>query len=115
MVRRMLDAYAAGDVEGAMACADPDIVVRPSVRPGYSIYRGRDGMRTLLAASQQALGEHQMRWSDFVEAEDGVVTATGAAVRVVGDVETVLGRTRARFVVRDGLVTTFDSLPEQPD
>ena len=112
VVRRMLAAQGAGHIDEAIACTHHDVVVRPAFRPGFTVYRGHDGLREMLELSGRAIGEHRVDWADPVEDGDGRVTATARILRrdAEGN-ETVIGRTRAEIVVRDGLVVEFDSYP----
>ena len=113
IVRSMLAAQVAGRVDDAIACTHVDVVVRPAFRPGFTVYRGHDGLRQMLELSGRSVGTHRVAWSDPVDVGDGLVTATAVIFRTDPDgSEAVLGRTRAEILVRDGLVAEFDSFPD---
>jgi ketosteroid isomerase-like protein len=110
VVRSMLAAYGAGDIEAVVSVADAEIELRPAVvgGPEGTVYRGPEGVRAFFADIAAA-------WERFaIEAED---------FRDVGDTVLVLGRSSlvARdgmaldakagwvFGVRNGRITRFDS------
>ena len=111
VVRRMLAAQDAGRLDEVLTLADPAIVIRPLTRPGLSVYHGHAGLRDLLDNAGRAVGAHRVEWGELSEPAPGPVTAVSTVVMLEDGGERVIARIRNEFVVRDGLVTEYDSFP----
>lgn len=99
-----MESYETGDEEAAVASAHPGVSIRPTRRPGLSLYVGHEQLRRLVC--EAARGELRITWGELLETSPGVVEGVG----VVRDLdEQPRGTRRCRVVVRDGLVAIVDS------
>jgi ketosteroid isomerase-like protein len=86
VVRRSNDAFNRGDIEGVLACSDPEIEVEdiPEL-PEAKVFRGHDGLRELLT----------LNWEPWT----AVVVEVERLIEL--DDETVLMLTRNRWTIRE--------------
>jgi ketosteroid isomerase-like protein len=108
VVRRLVAAFNAFDIDTVIALSSPDVVVHENPAfPDASTYRGHDGVRAMLAGWAEAFDE----WHTDVER----ITVDGDEVTLLATYEGVGRRTgapvsmppeRAVYVVRDGQVVS---------
>ena len=74
VVRRIYEAFAAGDVAAILEAADPNIRCydRPD-RPGASVYSGHDGLLEFRESDRDVFENVRYEPSDFIDAGDHVV------------------------------------------
>jgi len=86
VVRQALDAFARGEVESALALADPDLV-STRVDPDGAVYHGRDGFMQMLAEWLEGFSDWSYENEKFIDAGDKVVVAVRQSGRgAVSDV-----------------------------
>src|SRR5438046_9795070 len=89
-VEVVLELYAAirgGRVGDVLALVDPQVVCRPLVRPGLSVYYGHDGMAQLVSAMHAAHGDYQVEIGEVTEQggpEGATVTVQATIVHEPG-------------------------------
>jgi ketosteroid isomerase-like protein len=84
LARRTFEAFAAGDVDGMIAVADPDIEFLPvtaNLTTGGVPYRGHDGLRSYMEDAKRVWQDLKIHPEEFRDLGDRVLT---------------LGHTRAR-------------------
>jgi ketosteroid isomerase-like protein len=104
IVRRGLEAFRDGDVEGALAVGHPEIV-SARVDPDGAVFYGHDGLLRLMADWTEGFDEWSYRAEEYVDADDHVVvhikqwgTGAGSGASVESDNWIV-------YAVEDGLIT----------
>jgi len=70
IVRRGMEAYVRGDIAGALAAADPDIVWNPSEEPAC---RGYDAVFSSLQQWEETWDDYAIRAEEYLDAGDSVV------------------------------------------
>jgi hypothetical protein len=111
----LLTAIADGRAEDAAALADPQVVWVPSIRPGRTLYEGRDGVAQFVADLHAAYGRFRIVVHDITQGDGAVndgeteVTARIGGFRQIGGGELPLSSLTILFTVRDGLVTFMES------
>jgi ketosteroid isomerase-like protein len=108
VVRKALDAYQAGDLEGALQFFAPHAEWHVADDfPGPATYRGRDGVRRLADTSSR-FSLHHMEVTEIADM-GGFVLAHGVVYAEAGG-ETVVDRvTIWRCRVQDGLIVSIDA------
>jgi ketosteroid isomerase-like protein len=106
IVRRAMDAYAAGDIEGMLALIDPEGEIHSAIIGGAEgkAYRGHDGFRTWFAETQESFEELGLELTEYRDLGDrvlgfGRVHAKGRESGVELD-----SPTGWLFTVRDGRI-----------
>ena len=111
----MLTAIADGRAVDAAALADPQVVWVPSIRPGRTLYEGREGIAQFVADLHAAYGRFRIVVHDITPGDDAVnpgeteVTALIGGFRQLGGGELSLPSLTILFTVRDSLVTFMES------
>ena len=83
IVRRALQAYNAAGVEAAMCYFAPDVVWYTTDRwPDGSVYRGHDGMRTVIAAFSENFEDFRWDVHEIRCAQDRVVALADMIGRI---------------------------------
>jgi ketosteroid isomerase-like protein len=107
VVRRGLEAFRDGDIEGALALGHPEMV-SSRVDPDGAVFHGHDGLLQLMADWTEGFDEWSYRAEEYVDAGDHVVvhirqwgTGAGSGARVEADNWIV-------YVVEGGLITRVD-------
>jgi ketosteroid isomerase-like protein len=82
-IRRGIDAYNAGDVEGVIEMTDPEAILVPvrSLLEGGE-YRGHDGVRRFMADMEEDWAEREVEVEELRELDDGVLVL--GSFRAVG-------------------------------
>lgn len=73
-VRRVFEAFAAGDVEGLLTLLDPEIELdlsRRQLEP--KVFRGHKGVREFLQGQDEVWGEQRFELEEFIDAGKNVV------------------------------------------
>jgi ketosteroid isomerase-like protein len=70
IVRRAMEAYVRGDIAGALADTDPDIVWNPNEEPAG---RGYDAVLSSLQGWEDTWDDYAMRAEEYLDAGDNVV------------------------------------------
>jgi ketosteroid isomerase-like protein len=85
IVRRSMEAFACGDIDGFLAAQHPDIEWRTaSDEPNPETFRGSDGVRRFAAEITEAWAgrfDDRMKFDDFVDLGDWVVVPWTARLR----------------------------------
>jgi ketosteroid isomerase-like protein len=104
IVRRGLEAFRDGDVEGALALGHPEMV-SARVDPDGAVFHGHEGLLRLMADWTEGFDEWSYRAEEYVDAGGQVVvhikqwgTGAGSGARVEWDNWIV-------YAVEDGLIT----------
>ena len=112
----MLTAIADGRGEDAAVLADPQVVWVPSIRPGRTLYEGRDGVAQFVADLHAAYGRFRIVVHDITTGDGAVnpgeteVTALIGGFRQIGGSELALPKLAITFTIRHGLVTFMESI-----
>jgi ketosteroid isomerase-like protein len=83
VVRKIYDAFEAGDIEGLLSWVDPEIEFDLSDRlPDEGLHRGREAYRQFLTRTFELWADFRVEVEDLIDAGDAVVaiihtTATG--------------------------------------
>ena len=106
VVRRLLEAYDRGDMEGMISLIDPDGELHSAIVGGAegSVYRGTEGFRKWYADAYGSFEELRNEWSEFRDLGDRVLALghVKARARKSGvELDSPLGWL---FTVRDGKV-----------
>jgi ketosteroid isomerase-like protein len=110
VVRAMLAAYRAGDIQAVIDAADADIEVRPAVvgGPEGTVYRGREGVKAFFNDIDAAWEQFHIEADEFTDLGDTVLVL-GRSSLVARDgmaLETPAGWV---FGMRNGKIARFDS------
>lgn len=111
----MLTAIANGRAVDAAALCDPRVVWVPSIRPGRTLYEGREGVAQFVPDLHAAYGRFRIvvhditPWDAAVNQDETEVTALIGGFRQIGGGELTLPKLTILFTVRDGLVTFMES------
>jgi ketosteroid isomerase-like protein len=113
VVREAIDAFNAGGFDGAMHLVDPDIEWYPTpMWPGPSVYRGYDGVRTLIGEFTEYFGHYEWEALELIPTGDGVVGHVRHAGSFGGQrIETAFGIHwvfRGRRVLRTTVFETWE-------
>jgi ketosteroid isomerase-like protein len=110
IVREGLDAFFKGDLERALAFADPDVVsVRHAPIPDPQTYRGREGILEMLADWTTDFDEFEMEALEYREVGDRVlVDVEQRGIGKASGVE-VAGRFWISYTFVDGRVTRMEA------
>ena len=73
VVRRSYEAYALGDIEGALAAIDPDVEVHDHDIPDAGVYRGHEGVFRWQADWDSSWESWRWAPEEFIDAGDRVV------------------------------------------
>ncbi len=73
LVRRMTDAFLAGDGPAALALMHPDVEFEANARPDAGVWHGRDGLRQAIAEWIGTWDEYSLEIRDYVDVPDGRV------------------------------------------
>ncbi len=86
IVQRIYDAFAEGDLEGAMRCFDADVEwSEPPESPGADTpYRGRDGARRSLDAWLHAWDHYELEVDELIDAGKQILVRSRQRVRGKG-------------------------------
>ncbi len=112
LVKRSLEAWNAGDLEGTVALAHPEIVVDFSaaqIFPGLDdVYRGHDGIRSWWHTFREPFEYFHVTATEFSENGDRVAAAIhwegrGAASGAVVELDFANA-----WTLRDGLIVRFE-------
>ena len=105
VVRRMYEAYIAGDAEGALACCHPDVVVDFSVRADTGVGAGREALRETVGAWVETWEGYSERIDEIRDLGDVVYVAATQSGRGRGSGLEIENRFAGLFEVADGQVT----------
>ena len=108
VVRRLVTAFNAFDIDAVIALCSPDVVVHENPAfPGASTYRGHDGVRAMLAAWSEAFDEwHADVQRVTVDGDEVTLIGTYAGVGRLTGAPVKMPPERAVYVVRDGQVVS---------
>jgi len=76
VVRRMTDAFLAGDADAALALMHADVEFEAPARPDARVWRGRDGVSRAIAEWIATWDDYSFDVHDYLEAPDGRVLVT---------------------------------------
>jgi ketosteroid isomerase-like protein len=110
VVRSMLLAYRAGNIDAVIEAADPDIEVRPAVVGGPEgiVYRGPEGVRAFFVDIAAAWERFEIEAEEFRDLGDTVLVL-GSSSLVARDGMTLDAKTGWVFGMRNGKIARFDS------
>jgi ketosteroid isomerase-like protein len=112
VVREAIDAFNSGGLEDALHLVDPEIEWYPTpMWPGPSVYRGYDGLSTLIAEFTEHFADYEWQVLDLIPTADGVVGHVCHAGSFGGQrIETAFGIVwvfRGRRVLRTTVFETW--------
>jgi ketosteroid isomerase-like protein len=109
VIRRLLEAFAEGDVGAVFAASDPDIELE--VSDAYfdapRTFHGHDGMREIFAAQAEVFSPFRLEPKEFVDAGDRVVVMARAGGLARASGVDVMGSFGHLWTLRDGKVVRF--------
>jgi uncharacterized protein len=112
IVRRMFEAYVAGDLDKALADADPEIVWNPAEEtPG----QGHDAVRESLRRWETDWEDLRTVAEEFLDAGERVVVTVHFAGRGRGSGIDVDVRVYEVWTIQDGKVVRMDELTERAE
>jgi ketosteroid isomerase-like protein len=116
VVRSMLSAYRAGDIEAVVATAAEDIELRPAVvgGPEGAVYSGREGVRAFFKDIDSAWEQFTIEPEEFRELGNTVVVL-GRSRLVARDGMELEARVGWVYELRRGKVVRFDSFLSRPE
>ena len=108
MIRRASEAISAGDVEAALALADPELVFEPLRAEVQGAYLGHEGLRRFLADNAESFDFFRLTIEDVEDLGAGRYLVTGVLrFRGAGSgLETEVG-SASIVTVRDGRIATY--------
>lgn len=106
VVRRALEAFRDGDVEGALALGHPDIV-SARVDPDGAVFHGHDGLLQLMADWMEGFEEWSYRAEEYVDVDEQVIVHIRQWGRGAGSGARVEADNWIVYTVEDGLITRF--------
>jgi len=105
-VRRMREAFDRGDVDGALAFFDPDVVANHSARFGGSIGHGREGLSRVITEWVGTFSEFRAEIEEMRDLGDGLVLeVTLHRGRGKGSGVEVTDRFAVLYEMRDAMIT----------
>jgi uncharacterized protein len=105
IVRRVFDAYLAGDVEAALAAYGPKVEFDVSFRPDGGVYRGRDGVIRAMRDGAEPWDSWQFEVEEIIDAGDGAVVVIQEAGRGKESGAEIKQTTFHVCTLRDGKIT----------
>jgi ketosteroid isomerase-like protein len=104
IVRRALEAFRDGDLEGALALGHPEIV-STRVDPDGAVFHGHDGLLQLMADWMEGFEDWSYRAEEYVDAGDLVVVHIRQWGRGAGSGAPVEAHNWIVYAVEDRLIT----------
>jgi ketosteroid isomerase-like protein len=104
IVRRVMDAYLAGDYEAAFAELDPEVEFDVSIRPEGHVYWGHEGVAEALRTWTGTWEAYRLEVEEMIDAGDHVVVVDRQSGRGRGSGIPLAQRTFAVFTLSDGKV-----------
>jgi uncharacterized protein len=104
VVRRMLEAYALGDNEAALAAFDPDVVFDQSIRPDGGIFHGRDGLAEAMRTWTGTFENWRLEVEKIIDAGDRVLVIGHEFGRGKGSGAETQQTTYQVYTVRNGKI-----------
>jgi hypothetical protein len=98
-------------INDILGLVDPYVVCQPVVRPGLSLYSGYDGMIRLDSDLHGLHGRYQIEIGEVTEQEGSQVTVQATIFPEPGREQPPLPVTSI-YIVRDGLITSIESLDD---
>jgi ketosteroid isomerase-like protein len=112
IAQQFLQACSRGELDQALADADPEIVWNPS-QEGET--RGVDAVRATMERWETAFEDLELTSEETIEAGDRVVVKTYVSGRGRGSGVDVDSRSYMVWTIRDGKVTRMDEFTERED
>jgi hypothetical protein len=109
VVLEFYEALRESRINDMLGLVDPYVVCQPLVRPGLSLYSGYDGMIRLDSDLHALHGRYQMQIGEVTEQAGSQVTVQATIVPEPGRGQPPLPVTSI-YIVRDGLITSIESL-----
>jgi SnoaL-like protein len=109
VVLEFYEALRESRINDMLGLVDPEVVCRPLVRPGLSLYSGYDGMIRLDSDIHALHGRYQMEIGQVTEQAGSQVTVQATIHPEPGRGQPPLPVTSI-YLVRDGLITSIESL-----
>ena len=103
-VRRIYDAYRAGDFEGAFDLIDPAVVFDGTVRPEGKLYHGHAGLAEALRTWTGTWEAFRMEVEDVIDAGEQVVAFEKQSGRGRGSGMPLTQETATAYTFRNGKV-----------
>jgi ketosteroid isomerase-like protein len=114
IVRRGLEAFRDGDVEGALALAHPEMV-STRVHPDGAVFHGHDGLLRLMADWTEGFEEWSYRAEKYVDAGDQVVVHIRQWGRGAGSGAPVEADNWIVYAVDDGLIVRVEIYTDESE
>jgi ketosteroid isomerase-like protein len=103
IVRRALESFRDGDVEGALALGHPEIV-SARADPDGAVFHGHDGLLRLMADWVEGFEEWSYEAEEYVDAGDRVVVRLRQWGRGAGSGAPVEAQNWIVYALEDGLI-----------
>jgi ketosteroid isomerase-like protein len=107
IVRAAMDAFGRGEVERALAMADPDLV-SSRVDPDGAIFRGHAGFLRMVEEWVEGFAEWSWRGDEFIDAGDRVVVRQHQSARGTASGVLVEGEFWLVYTLTAGMITRLD-------
>jgi hypothetical protein len=109
----VLALYAAlrdSQIGDALALVDSQVICRPLVRPGLSVYYRLDGITALIHDMHRAHGRYQFRIDSVTEEDGPTITVQAVIIPEPGRNQPALPVTSV-YTLQNGLITSIESQP----
>jgi ketosteroid isomerase-like protein len=104
IVRRILDAYLAGDFQTALGRIDPEVEFDLSMRPDGKVYRGHDGIAEGLRTWTGAWEDYSLEITELIDAGEHVIAVDRQSGRGKGSGMLLEHSFSNVYTLRDGKV-----------
>ena len=104
IVRRINDAYLAGDFETALGLIDPDVEFDISMRPDGKVYRGHEGVIEGLRTWTGTWEDYSFEVTELIDAGEHVIAVDRQSGRGKGSGMPLEHSFSAVYTIRDGMV-----------
>jgi hypothetical protein len=96
-------------IEDMLALVDPEVICKPLVRPGLSVYYRRDGMIRLCCDLHTAYGQYQIEINEITE-QDGPQVTVQARILPEPARKQPPRSVRSVYTFRHNLIASIESL-----
>jgi ketosteroid isomerase-like protein len=115
VVRRHMEAYLAGNYEGALDAYAPDVEIDVSVRPGGRVYRGRGGVIEAFRVWRGTFKDWEGAVEEVVGARDRVLLVLRESGRGKGSGVKVEQQTFFVYTLRGGMIAHATVLMDEEE
>ena len=104
VVKRLMDAFRAGDHQAALAAYHPEVVCDATVRPEGGMYRGREGVAEAIRVWGGTWDDWKWEIDELIDGGDRVLMVIRESGRGKGSGVVVVQETFWVYALRDGQI-----------